>query len=80
MAVTPTYLSSCFARDVGMGFVEYTKSVRVAHAKRMLIYSDASVDEVAAACGYQDTKYFKQVFKQLTGMSPHAYRQQISAL
>ena len=55
-------------------------SVRVAHAKRMLIHSDLSVDEVSAACGYQDTKYFKQVFKQLTGMSPHAYRQQTPAL
>ena len=80
VAVTPTYLSSCFARDMGMGFVEYIKSVRVAHAKRMLIHSDLSVDEVSAACGYQDTKYFKQVFKQLTGMSPHAYRQQTPVL
>ena len=65
---------------MGMGFVEYIKSVRVAHAKRMLIHSDLSVDEVSAACGYQDTKYFKQVFKQLTGMSPHAYRQQTPVL
>ena len=52
----------------------------MAHAKRMLIHSDLSVDEVSAACGYQDTKYFKQVFKQLTGMSPHAYRQQTPVL
>lgn len=79
VSVVPTYLSSCFARDIGMGFVDYIKSVRVAHAKRMLAHSVQTVAEISAACGYPDVKYFKQVFKQLTGLSPFAYRQSMSS-
>ena len=79
VSVTPTYLSGCFARDVGMGFVDYVKSVRIAHAKRMLSDTDMGIDDVSQACGYPDTKYFKQVFRQLTGLSPFSYRQQFLA-
>lgn len=77
VSVTPTYLSSCFSRDIGIGFVDYIKQIRVNHAKRMLEQNDQSVSEIAFACGYLDVKYFKQVFKQLTGLSPFSYRQQI---
>lgn len=77
VSVTPTYLSSCFSRDIGIGFVDYIKQIRVNHAKRMLEQSDLSVSEIAVACGYMDVKYFKQVFKHLTGLSPFSYRRQI---
>lgn len=79
VSVTPTYLSNCFARDVGAGFVDYIKSVRTAHAKRMLAHSSQSVSEIAAACGYPNVKYFKQVFKQQTGLSPFEFRRQLQS-
>ena len=77
VSVSPTYLSGLFSRELGTGFVDYIKSIRIAHAKRLFSVSDMAIDDVAFACGFQDTKYFKQVFKQLTGLSPYAYKQQI---
>lgn len=79
VSVTPTYLSNCFARDVGTGFVDYIKSVRTAHAKRMLAHSTQSVSQIAEACGYPNVKYFKQVFKQQTGLSPFEFRRQMQS-
>jgi AraC-like DNA-binding protein len=46
----------------------------ITEAKRMLIYSDKSIKEIAAFLGYDDQYYFSRLFSNSTGNSPSKYR------
>lgn len=52
----------------------YVQRLRVRAAAIRLLHSADSVAAVGAAVGWHDAFYFSKVFKQLTGMSPLAYR------
>ena len=46
----------------------------ILEAKRMLLYSDKSVQEVAYELGYEDPAYFSRLFKKATGQSPKKFK------
>ena len=51
-------------------------SLRIKEAQRVLVeHRDWSVESVADYCGFNDRKYFHQVFQQLTGTTPTKYQQ-----
>ena len=45
-------------------------------AKRRLIYTRASLDEVAFDLGFKDPAYFSRAFKRATGSAPGQFRDQ----
>ena len=49
---------------------------QVERAKKMLVDSDATIDEISRACGFRRQSRLSVVFKRLTGMTPGQYRQQ----
>ena len=51
-------------------------TLRIKEAQRVLVeHRDWSVESVADYCGFNDRKYFHQVFQQLTGTTPAKYQQ-----
>lgn len=52
----------------------YLQMVRVAAARQMLENGAASVQRVGVSVGYEDTSFFRRVFKRYSGMPPAAYR------
>jgi AraC family transcriptional activator of pobA len=46
----------------------------VIEAKRILIYTNATVSSAAYRLGFEDPAYFSRVFHKRTGLSPRAYR------
>lgn len=46
-------------------------------ARRLLYYSDRTVQEIAYELGYEDAAYFSRIFRQVVGHSPAQFRQQI---
>lgn len=53
----------------------YLQMVRVAAARQMLEDGAASVQRVGVSVGYEDTTFFRRVFKRYSGMTPAAYRE-----
>ena len=46
----------------------------VIEAKRILIYTDATVSAAAYRLGFDDPAYFSRLFQKRTGLSPRAFR------
>lgn len=50
-------------------------TLRIKEAQRVLVeHRDWSVESVADYCGFNDRKYFHQVFQQYTGTTPAKYQ------
>ena len=56
-------------------FTKAVNHVRVENAKKLLAVTDKNITEIGFECGFSTTSYFIKNFKQLTGMTPKAYRQ-----
>jgi AraC-like DNA-binding protein len=63
-----------FHDATGMGPREYAILQRMNRARVMLLESTASAADIAEQLGYQDQAFFSRQFRQLTGMTPLAYR------
>lgn len=72
--LNPSYISRIVCKETGMNFVDHLLFIRVQEAKRFLLMSQYRTFEIAEMTGFGSVKYFSQVFRQLTGMSPSQYR------
>lgn len=75
--MTPTYLSLLFKMNTGKTFIEHLTDIRIDKAKDMLKSTHFKNYEVAEKVGYQDPRYFSQIFKKKVGLSPSEYRDSI---
>lgn len=73
------YLSSLFSKVLGTTFINYVQSVRNQKAKELLSGTTMKVYEVAYSIGYDDEKYFSQVFRKAEGLTPSQFRAQCAA-
>ncbi len=73
--MTPTYLSLIFKMNTGKTFIEQLTDIRIEKAKKMLQTTCLKNYEVAEHVGYQDSRYFSQIFKKRVGVSPSEYRE-----
>ncbi|MGB9809558.1 MAG: helix-turn-helix transcriptional regulator, partial [Caldanaerobacter sp.] len=72
--VTPAYLSILFKKEMNINFVNYLHKVRVEKAKELLSNRNLKTYQVASMVGFSDEKYFSQIFKKYTGLTPSQYR------
>ncbi len=76
-AVSESYLTRVFRRDLGIAPWEYLTRYRVEQAKTLLRVTNLTVTEIAHRAGYNDSAYFSRVFHQETGRSPLTFRRQV---
>ncbi|PZG01095.1 AraC family transcriptional regulator [Micromonospora deserti] len=69
-----SHFSARFRTLTGFSVTEYVKRLRMARARQLLIMSDYSVAEIAAAVGYPDPFYFSRHFTAVNGMNPREFR------
>jgi len=74
--ISKSYLSRQFKQQTGMTVVAYINQLRIETAKRLLIGSEMSVNEIAYQVGFESPKYFYRTFKKLTDESPASFRRQ----
>jgi transcriptional regulator GlxA family with amidase domain len=70
-----SHFSALFKESAGIGVVAYVNRLRCARAGELLITTESSIAEIAAAVGYADAFYFSRQFRALNGISPRAFRQ-----
>ncbi|MCM1118095.1 MAG: AraC family transcriptional regulator [bacterium] len=73
-ALSPTYFSKKFKLVTGAGFKEYLNYVRLKHAQTALLTTSHSVADISRECGFQDNNYFRDLFRNVYGLSPKEYR------
>ncbi len=68
------YVSKRFKEKTGFTFQHYLQSVRIRESCRLLANSSKKVSEISGLVGYSDGKFFNQIFKKHTGMTPREYK------
>ncbi|WP_136607684.1 response regulator transcription factor [Paenibacillus dokdonensis] len=71
-----SYFSQCFKKLTGSTFNDYLKQERIRAAERLLSETNQSIAWVAHAVGYNDSKYFSQLFYEQTRLLPSEFRAQ----
>ena len=73
----PNYLCAVFKRNSGQSIFQYLNTLRI-HKARMILNKGMSISQVAEHVGFADMDHFSRTFKQITGISPSAYKKAYS--
>lgn len=73
IGVTPAYLSVRFKDIAGVSFIKYLTNARMERSK-LLLREDMKVAEVCQRVGYTNYRYFCELFRKNTGMTPTEYK------
>ena len=69
-----SYISHIFRKFSGETINQYVTKLRIKEAKILLADTELPVQEISLTVGYNDSNYFTNVFRHLTGVSPRQWR------
>lgn len=70
------YLTRVFKEQFGTSVNGYLLQLRITHAKRLLRFTDLSIEQIGQECGMNDANYFSRTFKKVEGLPPGQFRRQ----
>ena len=76
LSFSPSYTSKLMKRYTGIPFVKYLAYVRVRASLEDLLEGRESIEKIAFDCGMPSSKAYTEVFRELYGIVPSAYRKQ----
>ena len=68
------YLTKKFKEQFGTTINEYIIYLRITKAKKLLRFSDYTIEKISLICGISDANYFARLFKKVEGITPGEYR------
>lgn len=71
--MNPSYLCILFKEEVGMSYVKYLTNLRINKAKELL-KEGYKVSNVSEMVGYNNYRYFCDIFKKHLGKTPNEYK------
>jgi AraC-like DNA-binding protein len=74
LSITPGYLNEVIKKSIGMNAKLYIRRQIVSEAKRLLIYTDMSISDIAKALSFESASYFVRFFRTHTLHTPLQYR------
>jgi AraC-like DNA-binding protein len=77
--ITPHHLNHIAKEITGKTATELIRARVVLEAKRLLTFSDNTVNEIAYSLGFEENSYFTRVFKKEVGLSPIEFKNQVIA-
>ena len=72
--VSESSLSSYISGMTGLSFFDLLNEVRIGKTANYLLYTDLTLEEIAAALGYVDASHISKVFSARVGMRINDYR------
>lgn len=72
--MNPSYLSQLFKKEMNMKFIDYITKIRLEKSIELLKTTSLTVNEIAEAVGYKDTRYFREIFVKHMGKTPSRFR------
>ena len=76
--ISKRQLERLFGRYLNCSPKKYYMDLRLQRAQKLLIQTDASVTEVAVACGFETLTHFSRLYKSAFGLSPSHQSSKIS--
>ncbi len=76
LSFSPSYTSKLMKRFTGLPFVKYLAYVRVRASLETLLEGRESIEKIALDYGLPSSKAYTEVFRELYGIVPSAYRKQ----
>ena len=74
MNVSVKYVSRIFKEKTGVNLTAFINRVRMDEAKKLLLQTELSVNEVAERVGINSRTTFLRIFKKAVGITPNEYR------
>ena len=78
--MSPRNFARAFRREIGTTPAAYVEAQRVEGARRLLETAEASVAEVAAACGFARVETMHRAFRRGVRVTPGQYRRHFRAV
>jgi AraC family transcriptional regulator len=72
--ISQFHFSRLFKQSMGVSPHQYLLQQRVERAKQLLKNSKLTIAEIALQCGFNSQSHLGKQFRQLTGLTPKAYR------
>ena len=69
-----------FKAATGHAPLDYVQRLRIEEAKELLETTADPVDAIGRSVGYEDTSFFRRLFKRQTGVTPTRYRQRFAGI
>ena len=74
LATTPHLLDKAARMLLGSGVKRVVSERRLLEAKRLLLFTVRTVEDIAYEIGFDDPAYFSRFFRKRTGEAPAAWR------
>lgn len=74
--LSPSHFSRAFKRTMGATPQACVNDMRFRRAQDLMLESDASLSEIAIACGFYDQAHLCKQFRQMARQSPNAWRRE----
>jgi len=79
MRVGASQLNRKVTALIGCSAVSYIRRMRVERAKQLLLEGRLNITEIAWSTGFEDAAFFSRVFRQETGLTPSAWKNDLNA-
>jgi AraC family transcriptional regulator, transcriptional activator of pobA len=74
LGLSPRKMNELVRPILGKTAAEVIDARRILEAKRLILFSNLSIKEIAFELGYEEHSYFTKVFKKLTGSTPSEFK------
>lgn len=74
LCITANYLNEIVNATMNLSAKQYIRNKMMDEAKRLLVYTDLSISEIAFELHFSAVSYFVRSFRQCTGETPLSYR------
>ena len=74
LEMNASWLSTVFAKEVGLSVSDYIRQKKLTAAKYLLSYNEYSCTDIAEYLGFAGESHFSALFKKYEGVTPKEYR------